>query len=372
MTKLVLQTRLFNLHAVFLLLFFSTIFSVQGQWKYPEFNKFTKDIIISYDVIYDRQLTNVEKSNPRFIKSISVVFKKGILIERIFYNNQTTISFYDYNNEKIYHCLKEAKFGIVNELENPKKEAKVNLNETKLILDYKCDKATVMIEGVPKSVYYTKKLGLRFCKNFDVDGFLLQYPGYINNKLGHFTVVAKKIFFDDINPSVYSIDDYDISTEEELEKSNSRYTESLNKNKLKHLGKESKKFSARTLKGKKISSKKNLGEVTVINFWFINCAPCRKEIPSLNKLKEKYHSENINFIAVALDNEIKLKTFLNKHNFNFDIIPNGRWLAQKFNVKSYPTSVVIDKNGIVQFYETGFRNKQIESMTDKIDVLLKE
>ncbi len=253
MTKQSIQTRLFNFYAIFLLFFLSSIYSVHGQWKYPEFNKFTKDIIISYDVIYDKQLSNVEKSNPRFIKSISVVFKNGMLIERVFYNNQTSLAFWDYNNNKTYYCLKEANFGIIKDFVNPETAAKVNLNETKQILDYNCEKATVLIEGVPKSVYFTKKLGLRFCKIFDIDGFLLKYPGY-NDKLGHFTVVAKKIFFEDLDPSVYSLDDYDITTEEELEKTNSRYSESLNRNKLKHLGKDSKIFSARTLKGKRLSS----------------------------------------------------------------------------------------------------------------------
>lgn len=34
-------------------------------------------------------------------------------------------------------------------------------------------------------------------------------------------------------------------------------------------------------------------------FWGVGCAPCIKEIPELNKLVEKYHLENVKFIAPA-------------------------------------------------------------------------
>ncbi len=114
------------------------------------------------------------------------------------------------------------------------------------------------------------------------------------------------------------------------------------------------------------------GKIVVFNFWFINCPPCKREIPELNKLVEKYKDKNdVVFIAVALDEKSDLKDFLKTTPFNYTIVDAGRWIAAEIGINTFPTNVVVDQNGIVQFHATGY-SLSLPSWIDKTIVSLIE
>ena len=120
-------------------------------------------------------------------------------------------------------------------------------------------------------------------------------------------------------------------------------------------GRKPSSFSARDINGNKYKLKDLEGKVVVLNFWFINCGPCRKEIPELNKIVEEYKdSSNIVFLAVALDDQDEVKNFAEKMPFNYQLIANGRYIAQNYGINIYPTHAVLDKEGKVLFHTSGF------------------
>jgi len=59
------------------------------------------------------------------------------------------------------------------------------------------------------------------------------------------------------------------------------------------------------------------------------------------------------FVGVALDNKDRLETFLQQIPFKYSIVENGRFLSDRYGVKSYPTHVIIDQQGKVYFQTTG-------------------
>ena len=126
-----------------------------------------------------------------------------------------------------------------------------------------------------------------------------------------------------------------------------RESQSFKKGKKLNLGK------VRDIQGNKIDLKENQGKITIINFWFINCPPCRMEIPDLNLLAEKYASDSVRFVAIALDQKHELEEFLRTTPFNYKIVDDGRYIAKGEGVQSYPTHVVIDQEGKVYFHTTG-------------------
>ncbi|MDQ8006164.1 MAG: TlpA disulfide reductase family protein [Pedobacter sp.] len=114
------------------------------------------------------------------------------------------------------------------------------------------------------------------------------------------------------------------------------------------------------LNGLKYDFKKDTGKVVVFNFWFINCPPCKQEIPELNDLVEKYkENKDVVFIAIALDDAYTLKTFLKLSPFNYNVIPDGRFYADKHGVKSYPTHVVVGKDGVIKFSTIGLASNTV-------------
>lgn len=120
---------------------------------------------------------------------------------------------------------------------------------------------------------------------------------------------------------------------------------------------EGEKFKAdrfTSLDKSKFDLKTNTDKVYVINFWFIDCAPCKKEIPELNELVKQYKdNKDVVFLAIALDGAVDLNSFLKTMPFDYQIIPDGRYYAQKYGVKGYPTHVIVGKDGLIKFSTIG-------------------
>jgi len=131
-------------------------------------------------------------------------------------------------------------------------------------------------------------------------------------------------------------------------------------------------FNEKDMKGERFNLKEMVGKVVVLNFWFINCPPCRMEIPELNQLVETYKSnQDVVFIAIALDPVNELEDFLKTTPFNYHIIPNGRYTAGKYGIGSYPTHVVLNKEGKVAFHTTGLSSATVGGVKSAIETALK-
>ncbi|MEP6262839.1 MAG: TlpA disulfide reductase family protein [Gillisia sp.] len=132
-----------------------------------------------------------------------------------------------------------------------------------------------------------------------------------------------------------------------------------------------------SLKGNKINNKSIKGKVTFINLWFVNCPPCLKEIPQLNKLKKDF-GEEVNFIAITFDPKEKVVQFLKRKPFNFEIAVDQKELLEKgFQIESYPKILIVDKEGKISFISNGLKENKLESSSfkhtiDEIKVHLKE
>jgi len=127
-------------------------------------------------------------------------------------------------------------------------------------------------------------------------------------------------------------------------------------------------FSAKDIDGYKIRPKDLEGKVVVLNFWFIKCAPCRDEMPELNKIAKTYENNpNIVFIAVDLDSKDDIKEFLKTSPFAYHIIDDGKELADKYEIKSYPTNIVLDKEGKVKFHSAGYGWATVDGLAKAIN-----
>jgi thiol-disulfide isomerase/thioredoxin len=78
-----------------------------------------------------------------------------------------------------------------------------------------------------------------------------------------------------------------------------------------HLGDDFKPFNERDINNENLTLKKMKGKVFVINFWFIGCPPCCKEIPELNTLVDHYKdNKDVVFIAICLDQADAIGSFI--------------------------------------------------------------
>ena len=91
-------------------------------------------------------------------------------------------------------------------------------------------------------------------------------------------------------------------------------------------------------------------DILIINFWATWCAPCKKEMPSLNSLAQNMKYEDIQIITIASGRNSKeaIDGFFDDNNLvNLKKYrdPKGK-IAVKYGVTALPTTVLINPTGI--------------------------
>jgi thiol-disulfide isomerase/thioredoxin len=110
------------------------------------------------------------------------------------------------------------------------------------------------------------------------------------------------------------------------------------------------------------------GKVVVLNFWFINCKPCVKEIPELNEIVEHFKGQKeVVFLAFAKDNPEKLAAFLSKKPYQYKIIPNSKPFFQQLGIDSFPTHIIIDQESIIRFHQTSYTPDTKQTLLTQIE-----
>ncbi len=104
----------------------------------------------------------------------------------------------------------------------------------------------------------------------------------------------------------------------------------------------------------------------VLNFWFSACAPCRAEIPELNKLAEKYKGKKVVFIAITFEDKDKINAFLKTTGFNYQMAVMDTDAIRSFEINSFPTNIIINKEGNIIFKEEGLE----QGIFDKLDKVI--
>lgn len=103
--------------------------------------------------------------------------------------------------------------------------------------------------------------------------------------------------------------------------------------------------------GKQVIKNSYKGKITVINFWATWCPPCVEEIPSLNRLKQKMEGLPFELISINYAEDKKtILEFLKKVNVEFPVLlDNDGGFAKQWNVITYPSTFVIDKEGQIKY-----------------------
>tara|TARA_R110002049_G_C9050947_1_gene553521 strand:+ start:212 stop:1099 length:888 start_codon:yes stop_codon:yes gene_type:complete len=137
-------------------------------------------------------------------------------------------------------------------------------------------------------------------------------------------------------------------------------------------GKEFPELTINSISGRTISSKDFKDKIVIINWWSTGCAPCVKEIPELNKIVEKYKSqEDILFLAITNDKREKVLPFLEKHRFKYNQGFGNDDLNKIFK-DFLPQNVIINRKGITKFFLVGYTEQTPLFIEQTIEQLLKE
>ncbi len=349
--------------------------NIFAQWTYKTDRKITKDIIINYAVSYQKELTAKEKASPFFIREIIVTLNKNKLIERTFYNDihETKVKILDYQNNKHYKCSTNG-HAYSSYFKNPEIKSTYLNHKTQTIAGIKCDQYTATIKGISFNLFTTKEFGLKFVKDFNAEGLLMEYTIFDKN-LGIYTVKATKVTSEKVPESFYSLKNYHVIPENDTCEKCEKIREKRQQEITNLIGTKSPKFRTKTMNGKKLSSKQNLKnkKIMILNFSDLTYSVCKSEIPYLNDLKKSYLNNNqVEFVYFLNNSKKTIKKSAKKHPINWDIVDQdeSQYMAAKFKIKNVPTNIIIDQQGKIQFYTSGYKLNTEELMMRKIDELL--
>jgi len=101
------------------------------------------------------------------------------------------------------------------------------------------------------------------------------------------------------------------------------------------------------------------GTALIINFWATWCAPCRREMPSLERLSHRLAGRRVRVIGVSVDADLNLaREFVRAHQLTFPIYADGdkKAFQSALRVQALPQTVLVTAGGTIAARITGTRD----------------
>lgn len=133
-------------------------------------------------------------------------------------------------------------------------------------------------------------------------------------------------------------------------------------------------FTLKTLDGKEVSLSDYRGKIVFLNFWATWCPPCRSEMPSMEKLYQKFKDEDFVMLAVSLrENKEKVENFMRDYKLNFPaLLDSTGKVGNTYMVRSIPTTYLISRHGDIIGKAIGARNWASEDSFKLFSALLEK
>ena len=142
-----------------------------------------------------------------------------------------------------------------------------------------------------------------------------------------------------------------------------------------------------TTDGRVISLQELRGRRVILDFWATWCPPCRAEFPELMELREALAKEDrfhfVSVTATPTEDEsdlVKLtKTYLQTQKYDLPVYRDSEHTSRnelqdlnKSRDFPFPTTVLLDQQGVIRAWWTGYSPGVSEQMRELIEKLLKE
>jgi len=114
------------------------------------------------------------------------------------------------------------------------------------------------------------------------------------------------------------------------------------------------------------------GKVVILNFWYLDCAPCITEMEELKSLYENLKPRGLELIAINIqDSKERLEEFVRAKKIPFLIaLDPGRKLANAYNVHFFPTTLFLNRRGKIVGSTLGAKTWSSKKYRDYVSALL--
>lgn len=106
-------------------------------------------------------------------------------------------------------------------------------------------------------------------------------------------------------------------------------------------------FKLKDLNGSEVTLSDYKGKIVFLNFWTTWCPTCRIEMPSMEKLHQKFKDQNFAMVTVNLqESASQVKEFFKEYKLTFTaLLDSDGEVGIKHKIYSIPTTFILDKEG---------------------------
>lgn len=114
------------------------------------------------------------------------------------------------------------------------------------------------------------------------------------------------------------------------------------------------------------------GQVVVLDFWAMWCAPCVAALPHVQSLHERFEGKPVAILGINLDrtDPTRVAAFAEERGITFRHYMDDGAVGEAYKVRGIPAMVIIDKNGIIQDVSSGFPAGKQDIVASQIEKLL--
>jgi peroxiredoxin len=129
--------------------------------------------------------------------------------------------------------------------------------------------------------------------------------------------------------------------------------------------------------GQKVRLRAQQGKITVVTFWATWCAPCREELPNLEKLQEYLGKDKIAVLAINFKDTPetirRLKSTAKKADWRINMLLDADGhIAHLYDITAIPRMYLIGKDGTIRATHVGFGDGSLEEMVEDLNAVLGE
>lgn len=119
----------------------------------------------------------------------------------------------------------------------------------------------------------------------------------------------------------------------------------------------------------KLSSMK--GRVVLLDFWATWCSPCRKTMPEIEKLYQKYKDKGLEVMAITDEKRATIRSFRPDSGVTYPMYIDAAGQANRaFEINGIPHLFLVDKKGSIVYDEIG-EPLNVDALTNAIEAALK-
>ena len=142
-----------------------------------------------------------------------------------------------------------------------------------------------------------------------------------------------------------------------------------------YLGEPLPDFTLSDMDGKNHTLSQYRDKVVMVNFWATYCGPCIKEMPSMQRLKEKLNGKPFEILAIDMaESKENITAFMQRHKIkvNFHILLDTEgYVLEKWMVSAVPTTFIIDPQGKIRYALYGGLEWDSDEVVSTISELFK-